>query len=200
MGSLAIGISFGQGCSKSVAPKQGVGSLSSSEPDQDADAYKINPEVESVSLVYNKQILDHLVACSGIERASGPTRATWEAKRGTISIDGGVKTLTAPMLMAATSISGDVCRDLIDKEKLEPRLFSGITWTATAEALPNDGVLTDSIKALALSCWQRQPEKLELDTILEATKEQFRSAPVNIEDAYLFLCTSMLSSLETLTL
>jgi hypothetical protein len=205
--SLSFGVGLGQGCSRPYTSS----SSSSSSP---ADAYlteagyKINPDIETVGLTYSKQILDHLVSCSGIGVPTDATQSTWLSKKGAVSVDGAVDTLTAPMLMASATIAGDVCRDLIDQEEkadtdtdsqTEARIFTGVNWS-TSTPLPSTGVLTTSIQGLALSCWQRQAESAELDLILQAVQSEFGSGNINTREAYLFLCASMLGSIDTLAL
>lgn len=195
--SLAIGISLGQGCARpfqSLDSNSSTFNMSSILPEE----YIPDPNAPTLSVVYNKQVLDHMVSCSGVGIPSDATQATWASKRGAISIDGTVLTITAPMLMAVTTIAGDVCRDLIDQEKISPRLFLGVNWASTM--LPSDAILNDSVRGLALSCWQRSEEEVERQTILDAVKSQFSGASINNSDAFLFLCTSMLASLDTLIL
>lgn len=198
LGSLTIGIGFGQGCSRPFSAPSGTSDGSSTAADANDSGYQINPDAETLSMVYNKQVLDHLVSCAGVGIPSDETLATWTSKRGAVSIDGTVLTITAPMLMAVTTISGDVCRDLITQEKTSPRLFNNVNWSATA--LPSDTALRDSIRGLALSCWQRPEEDLEQQIVMDAVRSEFTTGTINVSDAYLFLCTSMLSSLDTLTL
>jgi len=196
--SLAIGIGLGQGCARpyqsSSSSNAPIVDMSSNLPSE----YVPDPNAETLSVVYNKQVLDHLVSCSGVGVPSDATQATWSAKRGAISIDGTVLTITAPMLMAVSTIAGDVCRDLIDQEKLSPRLFNNVNWSATA--LPADNALYDAIRGLALSCWQRQEDNMEQQVIIDAVKSEFSSGNIDPSTAYLFLCTSMLGSLDTLIL
>ncbi len=199
LASLSIGIGLGQGCAKpfNASTTSSNDTNASSADNVDQNGYQINPNAQTVSMVYNKQVLDHLVSCSGVGVASEETAATWASKRGAVSIDGTVLTITAPMLMAVATISGEVCRDLIGQEKANPRVFNGVNWAGTS--LPMDGVLNESIRGLALSCWQRPEEEVERQIIMDAVKSQFVGT-VNPSDAYLFMCTSMLSALDTLTL
>ncbi len=198
LGSLSVGIGLGQGCSRPFGTSSGSSSSSSNSASVDQNGYQIDPNAQTLSLIYNKQVLDHLVSCSGVGVPSDETQATWSSKRGAVSIDGTVLTITAPMLMAVTTISGDVCRDLINQEKTTPRIFNNVNWSGTV--LPSDTALRDSIRGLALSCWQRPEEDLEQQVIMDAVKSEFSTGTIDVTDAYLFLCTSMLSSLDTLTL
>jgi hypothetical protein len=196
--SVTIATGFGQGCAqskKATAGSDGGDALGDTNGNPE---YNLDPSSVTLSMVYNKQVLDHMVACSGVGVASDSTLATWASKRGAVSINGTVVTVTAPMLMAVTTIAGDVCRDLIDLEKKTPMLFNGVNWSATS--LPDNTTLTNSIRGLALSCWQRQESNEENQILMDTLHSEFSSGSVNPSDAYLFLCTSMLASLDTLTL
>jgi hypothetical protein len=196
MASATVVIGFGQGCAK-TQKSSNAGSVDAASQTNN-NTSELDPNSQTLSLVYNKQILDHMVSCSGIGVASDETLITWSEKRGAVSIDGTVLSLTSPMLMAVTTIAGDVCRDLINTEKTTPRLFNNINWSATS--LASDATLNDSIRGLALSCWQRQEADEERQVIMDALHSEFGTGTINNSDAFLFLCTSMLSSLDTLTL
>ncbi len=199
MVSLAVGIALGQGCAKPFQSADTGGSYSNNSNGTNGTGdYVPDPNAQTLSLVYNKQVLDHLVSCSGLGVPSDLTLATWSSKKGAISIDGTVLTITAPMLMAVSTIAGDVCRDLVNQEKVSPRLFNNINWMGTV--LPADNALGDAVRGLALSCWQRPEEDVERQIVLDAVKSQFSSGAIDTSDAFLFLCTSMLASLDTLTL
>lgn len=196
--SIAIGITLGQGCAKSFYKSPSSGTTNNSSTSANIEATTLDPNVATLGVIYNKQVLDHFVSCSGLGVASDETQATWSSKKGAISIDGTVTSITAPMLMAVTTIAGDVCRDIISQEKQNPRLFPGVNWAAAA--LPSDATLGDSIRGLALSCWQRPEDDQEKQILFDSIKSQFTGASVTPDDVYLFLCTTMLSSLDTLTL
>lgn len=196
--SLSIGISLGQGCAR---PYQENHASSSSTPNNisaTTPEYPINTDVATLGMVYNKQILDHLVSCSGVGAPSDETLATWNSKKGAVSIDGTILTITSPMLMAVTTIAGDVCRDLVEQEKTTPRLFAGINWSSSS--LPSDAILSDAIRGLALSCWKRSEDDNEKQILLDSVKGAFTESSIDSSEALLFLCTSMLASLDTLVL
>lgn len=195
--SLAIGISLGQGCSRPYQSIHNSGDTSSSDlSSQSETPYEINPQLPTLSLIYSKQVLDHYVSCSGIGAPSDSTLSTWESKRGAVSVDGSVLTITAPMFMATTTIVGDVCRDLIEMEKVNPRLFLGVDWLSST--LTSDKEIQDGIRGLALSCWQRSEDDSERQILMDSVKSEFGMSPTNNSDAFLFLCTSMLSSIDAM--
>jgi hypothetical protein len=198
LASVSIGIALGQGCAKPFTQQTAASTADPTNLVASENTELIDPNSQTLSMVYSKQVLDHMVSCSGVGIPSDATMATWATKKGAVSIDGSILTITAPMLMAVTTIAGDVCRDLINQEKTAPRIFNGVNWSGTA--LPADGVLNDSIRGLALSCWPRMEEDAERQIIMDAVKSEFGSGSINMSEAYLFLCTSMLSSLETLTM
>lgn len=197
--SLSIGIGLGQGCSRPFQSSKNTSGNNSSElTNSQQTNSEVNPNLDSLSLVYNKQVLDHFVSCSGVGLPSDETLSTWESKRGAISIDGTILTITAPMLMSVTTIASDVCRDLIDQEKISPRLFQGVDWSNPT--LASDGAMNSAVKGLALSCWQRHEDDIERQLLVETIKSQFSAAPVDNSHAFLFMCTAMLSSLDAIIL
>ncbi|MGE0633810.1 MAG: hypothetical protein AB7O96_15455 [Pseudobdellovibrionaceae bacterium] len=202
--SLFVGVFvvFGNGCSPG---KKGSSSSASSAPEEltctvkPAPVVTIDPNAPTASVVYANQALDHYMSCSGLIKASDKTLLTYENKKGAISTYGAYDSVTPPMLMAITSIVGEVCDDLIEQEKASgERLFVG--FDLGSNALPVDSAIRDSITRLALSCWQRQDSSEERQILLDMVYDNVQA---NEEKASrktaLMICTSMLSSLDALT-
>jgi len=199
MGSALLITGLGQGCSQwSALSMDGSDGSSVSQSYENDPAYK--PGVATVALIYGKQGLDHFNACLGSGRPSERTLAMYNSKRGSISESGAVGTLTAPMLMAATSVAGEVCKDLIENEKTAPRIFMGVNFSSTS--LPADGVIQNAMKRIARSCWSRDEDRVEAEIIMDSVRSVFSGAngPNTAHDAMLFMCTSMLGSLDSIVL
>jgi hypothetical protein len=200
MTGAVIIVGLGQGCGKFTAMSSDSSSGSAQNSEATSDDPGIQPNTETVALVYGKQVLDHYSSCLGSGIPSDRTLGVYSSKAGTISETGAVSTLTAPMLMAATSIAGEVCEDLLTHEKTAPRIFIGVNLMSTT--LPAQGPLQDAMRRIARSCWSRDEDPAEADIILGAVNSAFQGASgANIaHDAALFMCTSMLGSLDSLVL
>lgn len=194
-------LSVGNGCSKSFT------SSPSSESDGNAAAgtggtggsdMPVIPGARTVSIVYSKQVVDQLASCSGLAAPSAATTAMYEQKKGAISTYGAANTVTAPMMMAVTSIAGEICNDLIAQEvSVGQRLFMGFNMSASS--LPNNSQLSDAITRLSLSCWQRNESSGERQALLDLVSSSVGASEANASrKAALMLCTSMLSSLDAL--
>ncbi len=196
-------LSVGNGCSKSFSTSGG--STSSSNDSETGSTstgsgsdIPVIPGARTVSIVYSKQVVDQLSSCSGLATPSDATLAMYEAKKGAISTYGAANTVTSPMMMAVTSIAGEICNDLINQEiKSGPRLFMGFDMAASA--LPNNSQLSDSITRMALSCWQRNESSSERQLILDMVNSSVGVTEMNAgRKSALMICTSMLSSLDAL--
>ncbi|MEZ0391670.1 MAG: hypothetical protein ACAH59_05610 [Pseudobdellovibrionaceae bacterium] len=197
-GALII-LGLGQGCGRwELVDMKSVGGEFSLASEDDPT---LLPDTKTVATVYSKQILDHYTTCLGSGLPSDRTLQMYAAKAGTVSETGAVKTVTAPMLMASASIAGEVCRDLIDAERSgTPRIFIGYNLTSTT--LPADTALRDVLSRISRSCWSRDADSAEADIVLGALHSSFGNANAanTAHDAALFMCTSMLASLDTLVL
>jgi len=190
----------GQGCSKGFTTSTQENSPSVIKDLQtNLDDEENDPNKPSFSLVYGKQILDHYNSCLGYGAVSSRTSAMWEEKKGTISENGKVKSLTAPMLVAATSIAGEVCKDLVDTEKNAPRLMLGINFNS--QDLPSSNNIKAAIRRLARSCWARDEDPFESQIIEDSLYQTFGTTAEasKSEKSMIYLCTAMLSSLDTIT-
>ena len=193
---------IGNGCSRSQSSDiVNSSSLSSVTPPADSIPSTDMPIIDgarTVSLVYSKQVVDQLAACSGLALPSERTMAMYEQKKGAISTYGTASTVTGPMMMAVISISGEICNDLIEQEAVSgARLFTG--FTMAGNTIPNNSQLSDTITKLALSCWQRNESSAERGLLLNMISSSVGAAEtLAARKSALLLCTSMLSSLDAL--
>lgn len=203
VGLFVVGatLSIGNGCSKQYLSKSSSvidgssGVFPSSSPSSDID---VLPGARTASLVYSKQVLDQLSSCTGLASPSDKTVAMYQQKQGAISTYGYVNTITSPMMMAVTSIAGEVCNDLVAQEVASgPRLFVGYNFRDAV--LPNPTQLSDSISRIALSCWQRRENENEKQMLLNMISSSVGVAePMGGQKSALMICTAMLSSLDSL--
>ncbi len=191
---------IGNGCSRSQsADVVNSSSLSAVTPVSTTSSdMPIIEGARTVSLVYSKQVVDQLSACSGLALPSEKTMAMYEQKKGAISTYGTAATVTGPMMMAVASIAGEICNDLIDQEATSgARLFTG--YAMAGNVIPNNSQLSDTITKLALSCWQRNESSSERGILLNMISSSVgASETLAARKSALLLCTSMLSSLDAL--
>ena len=156
------------------------------------------PGTKAVSVVYAQQALDQLSACAGVAIPSDATQKMYESKKGQISVYGTAETITSPMMMALVSISGEICNDLINQERnlAVKRIFKG--WDLNSAMLPASGFVNESITRMSLSCWQRPENSVERQSVLDAAFAVKDGEVKASEKMALMICTSMLSSLNSL--
>ncbi len=196
---------FGNGCGQqfesldqsSIQGSMSNSGLTGSAPNNPSDIPVI-PDVKTVSLVYANQVLNHLSACAGVAKPSDQTIQVYEQKRGAISVYGTANTITSPMMMAVTTVAGEVCNDLINQEiATGGRIFKDMTLTSNAR--PTTALLGDAVSRLALSCWERlesSSERQRLVAMIEGNIGVNENA--SARKSALMVCTAMLSSLDAL--
>lgn len=195
-------LSVGNGCSKSFTTTSvtgdGTNNAAGTGGTTPTDGVPVIPGAKTVSLVYSKQVVDQLAACSGLATPSGATMQMYEAKKGAISTYGTANTVTAPMMMAVASIAGEICNDLINQEVSsgQQRLFVG--YNMSSNAVPSSAVIQDSVTRLSLSCWNRMPSQNENDLIMGMIGSSVNAENSAARKTALMVCTSMLSSLDAL--
>ena len=124
-------------------------------------------------------------ALQSIERqlwvnASTTSIGTYEVKRGTISQTGSVVTFTAPMSMAITSIVADVCNDVINHQaSLQPNQRFFRDFNLSAAGKPTRAAMEFSIRALSLAVWNRQPDSVEMQTLIDFMEDLVLADEVN---------------------
>lgn len=200
-------VTLGNGCGKGFSINNSTQNSNLSSPSNEdsnapttvgEDGEVINPNAKTVSLVSSNQTLSHLATCLGVKNPSSQTLALYEEKKGSISVSGAANTVTPPMMMAITSIAGELCNDLINQEIASgPRMFVGINFTANQLPATND--IQDSISRLALSCWNRYETDSEKQILVDLVETSVGATEtMAARKASLLLCTSVVSSLEAL--
>jgi len=188
-------VTLGNGCSgnfKAIDLPGALDATSSAALSSAQGDYPIIPGAKTVSVAYSKQVLEQMTACTGVQRVSDSTLAMYEQKKGAISVLGAPNTITSPMMMAITSIAGEVCNDLIAQETAGPlRIFKGMTLSAATAPATAD--IKDAISRLSLSCWQRFETDLERQAILDLV-----ASATNTKTSALLMCTAVLASLDSI--
>lgn len=203
-----ITVTQGNGCtgkfSATSSSSSGEASDTSSIPDTSGNVdsgIPIIPGAKTVSLVYSKQVLDQMTTCAGVSRPSDTTLAMYDQKKGAVSVYGTANTITGPMMMAVTSIAGEVCNDLLNQEATatSSRIFAFNDKNFSTNMLPSTTEMNDAISRLGLSCWQRIPDSNERAVISSMIADTIKNGDSKASrSAALMICTSMLSSLDAL--
>lgn len=193
---------FGNGCSEGgFVPQDSAsdnaaldGTLQCKSPTD----IEVIPGAKTASVVGASEVLKQLTNCVGLETYSDATKKVYDDKKGSISTYGSASSITPPMMMAITSIAGEVCSDVIDKEIASGgRIFAGIDLNASA--LPSGSQLGNAISNLALSCWRGNETAEEKAMLLDMVNQSVGATEANAsKKAALMICTAMLSSLDAL--
>lgn len=184
-GVLMIG--FGHACSQFKADGSGTIFATGEE-----DRIVLNEK--TVSTVYAKQALDNMLSCLGVEYPTGESQVVYENIKQSISERGNAKELTAPMLMGLTSLAGQICTELVQKEKSSPRIFVGYDFSGNNVS---DSSIEDSVTRLARSCWQRNETNEERSAILDGINMSFGNEDP-VENIAIFACTAVVASFDSL--
>lgn len=203
---LGVTVLIGHGCSEFAAisgGSSGSSSFGTVDGNGAGGGFIPLPEATTISLLYNKQILDNLVICTGIGTPSVATVDEWERRQSSFSEYGYATDVTAPMLMAIAAVSGEICNDLLAVETALPaasrRVFNAVDFGGGPSGF-GAAQTADVARRLARSCWARDEAPDEL-TILQEEMESAKaginmSSSAQTRNLALFLCTGMLASLS----
>lgn len=161
-----------------------------------------------VGVSNSQNTLTSMLQQTGVINPSGNTRNAYTNQGTKISETGASNTITAPMWVALTTISSEVCNDLIVQEKALPaadrRFYNSVDFTKGFSVQTAAGK-EDVIRRMARSFWARNEsgqEKILIRSALDSvfTNDTATNGGTNSSDrAALFLCTTMLSSLKANT-
>lgn len=189
---------MGNGCSGDFKTQNIESTSTAVVANTESDDMEVIPGTKTASVVYANQVLEQMSSCLGVEKVSDSTLKMYDSKKGAISVYGAANTVNAAMMMSVISIAGEVCNDLIKQEmNLGGRIFKDINLSANQ--LPSDGLLTSAASRLALSCWGRPMDSSERQTVMDSIYQTIQaSEAMSSQKAALMMCTSMVSSLDSL--
>ena len=201
LASLAALVVFGyQNCAPGTLNSRSSASVNDSFSEcADGLCEVIDQKVVGVSNSQNT--LTSMLQQTGVRAPSNATRNAYANQGTKISETGAANTITAPMWVAVTTISSEVCNDLIAQEKAltsaNRRFYNAVDFTKGYNMLSAEGK-EDVIRRMARSFWARNEsgqEKILIRSTLDSVFNGGTNAE-STEDAALFLCTTMLSSLK----
>ncbi|OQW47273.1 MAG: hypothetical protein A4S09_15885 [Proteobacteria bacterium SG_bin7] len=199
LGMMGSGMLFYQGCGDGMsaggATSTGMCNSSSAAAPIDKN-YDIIPGQQTVSIAYGRPMLDSMVSCTGIGQPSTRTLNEWTSRNQSLSEYGNLTDVSGAMMMAVAAVAGEVCRDLLDKEKplaIGSRgIFRDVDFTKVGSISSSE--IESVSNLLGISCWQRVPT-LDEKSMIASTIGQIGG---NTDTGSLGLCTAMLSSLSAL--
>lgn len=197
---MGNGMLFYQGCGSGLAPSGNLsasGMCNSSSTSAPIDKnYEVIPGQQTVSIAYGRPMLDSMVSCTGVGQPSTRTLNEWTSRNQSLSEYGNLTDVSGAMMMAVTAVAGEVCRDLLDKERPLANgsrgIFSEVDF-AKVGSISNLEIESAS-NMLGISCWQRVPT-LDEKSMIASTIGQIGG---NTDTGALGLCTAMLSSLSAI--
>lgn len=188
---------FGHGCGD-IGKIDGSGSQAMyMESDEEFD---LIPGARTVGTVYAKQVLDNMLACTGLTAESPRTREEYQNRIGSLSEFGYATHVTPPMAMALVALAGEVCNDLIEIESrldwTQRNIFPSFNFAAGSVA---DADVRDASARMSLACWQRNQDSEEAQIVLDTLRTvRAANSAEAVRKTALSLCTGMLASLEAI--
>lgn len=167
---------------------------------------------KTISTVYYDEVLDNMNSVTGVQNNSNETRQRFNEKIGSFSEFGSALSINAPMILGFTALGAEVCGDLIVQERGQAmnarRMYASVDFTQNAANTINDASVSDVVRRMARSYWQRNETSEELDMIKTSVNAMLADATDNNSNvnfrganqnrgtlrASLYICTAMLAS------
>lgn len=177
----------------SVTPGPTITTTGTDEPAEDTRKVGVNHSQNMLVTMQNQL---------GVAAISAGTRTTLATQIGKVPEQGTAESVTAPMWIAVTQISGEVCNDLVVQETpVAPdshRIFRGVNFQVNGAI--TDVQKADVVRRLARSVWSRNETADEKKDLIDALNANFPQAAgttgAQKQVAMIFLCTAMTASLD----
>ena len=210
---------FGHGCGNLKSSNSTLSSLGAASCAANGfERIAVTPGQSTISLIYGDTVLTHYATCTGVGNdLSQKTKDEYMARANAFSEYGSALDITAPMLMGSLAVAGEVCDDLVDKERnlasQNRVVFTHAGWgNFTGTSCPSDAAVDETIANMAFSCWSVRPEDLPITGAVSVTEAVQLAFPQemgvikgglsrvgsNQRACAITLCSAMLASLRGL--
>lgn len=204
LAALIMMVSF-QNCSPGVVQSTKLDSLSTSGGN---DPLNLDEDTKPVTVTYSENAITSMQLQTGLQTLSNRTLTANTNAKAKISETGKADTVNAPMWISLTNLAGEVCLDLVTEERgraaTARRFFNQVDFTRGPASLTTEA-RSDLVRRMARNFWGRNETAAERTVLLaslsEALAEPRRngaSDAAETEDAMIYSCTAMLSSLDAI--
>lgn len=157
-------------------------------------------DLKTVAIDSSETVLTSMLHLAGVNSPSDTTLNTYAAQSTKIPEIGKVDQITAPMWVALTTISSEVCSDLLNQEtaqNAQRAIFANVDF-ARGPASVTPLIQDDVIRRMARSFWSRNETTQEKMMIASGVSEAFAglSTAADTRNQMLFTCIAMLGSLD----
>lgn len=152
-------------------------------------------KVEAVTS--QRQFFPSIKKCLGLadSEVSSASQTAFTQASPSLPPTGNVQDLSAPMMMSVLKVAGELCNDLIKKEKnlSQKTFFTDFNLSgSTPNSSPN---LSSTVQVFANRCWGRAATTDEVSII---TKSMATLNLTNSSAAALYLCSAAIGSIQPL--
>lgn len=205
----AIGIAslltfLGQGCGRMLASKSGGSSLGSNSQCSSNDvSFDFKEGAETASIAYGPQVLDSMLACTGVVNPSQRTLDIFAEREASFSEFGSVMDVNPPLMMAHAALAAEVCTDLLTQEAAVPptdrRIFNAVNLASVSTSI-SSAEISETIRRMSRACWGRDETGEESALISTAAVDIMNdsAAADRVQFTTVSICMSVLASLDGL--
>lgn len=191
------------------APMEGFVALASLAPDTALSVTGKSSAVNERALLTAEQVLKSMSSVTGVPIDNDIT-GEYGRQQDVLSGSFSLETVTAPMLIGITNLSGKFCAKLVARESGQSNLamrkfFKTIAFNTRPENL-QAADYSAALEALALSFWGRSPSSTEMNDLMTARTEflsgrdSTKASTSTTSALMVMVCTGMLASFESYTL
>lgn len=202
--AMIMMVSF-QNCSPGVVQSAKLDSVSTTGP---AGQLNLDEDTKPVTVTYSENLLTSMQLQTGLQNLSNNTRNAANNAKAKVSETGKADTVNAPMWISITNLAGEFCLELVAQERgraaATRRFFNQVDFTQSPAALTIEA-RSDIVRRMARNFWGRNETVAERTVILASLSDalaQPRRTGANdaaeTEDALIYSCTAMLSSLDAI--
>jgi len=158
------------------------------------------------NLMSGNQVYQTFLTLTGQVGETSNQRDEFNQRKSSFSDQGEVQAINAPYLLAATSLAGTSCNELVQKERnqldQERSIFKGINFTLGVSQI-SDQVYLEIANRLALGFWNMNLDQSEREALIQFKNAFTQGLPDNATETDKLLvstCSAILSNIRVLAL
>lgn len=185
-----------------------------SEVSEEFSSFASSEDGEDIELPFAllsaEQTLSSMLKATGQDSLSPAGSLEYTARYGSLAAGNNLALVNSPLILGTTSLAGEICNDLIKKEKAiaiasNRSFFESINFSNGVSSI-TAGAFSVTIRRMARSFWGRNEQNNELDLFHQHKMEFLQSLgagdaskAISTDTLMLSTCTAILSSLDAIT-
>jgi hypothetical protein len=199
-------LTLNQNCAQSGYQSTTLEEPNTGTPIKGEEPLIAKPSYPRFNLMSANQVYQTFLSLTEQNVDTNTQRTEFNLRRSSFSDQGEVQSVNSPYLLAATSLAGTICNDLVQRERTlsseNRHYFKGINFTQNTASV-NDEIFETLVKNLAKKFWKKDLNQKELQALMEYKRTFSEGVTDNTTQTLnlvISTCSALLSNIGVVSL